>query len=415
MKNYYIIIFICFIINCQKYNQRIETIYDKIIDNISFKINEILEEIKNKKVIEGKSECLNKMDKSYNGENKYGYLTKLFYDSSPNYEDIKKYYNCYYKLYQNVNQDILNKTTYVVIKYTQKQENSDTEFEQCFNKFSKIFGACLPQGCSDDEYLKIINYTNNKYSLIEGDITEAINLKPEYNFSIKNAIVPFLIPALMLIFILSIIGIQYVSSPFWSVFGFFYYLCNKRKYAEENIKTILKRNKFSQIDTLNSFVALSLNVEEVMPGSKESHINDENGLHMVVGLRGIFIIGLFFGITLQNIFITPTRIFDDEQYLKYMDLKLYSVLLFFARISQKMLYALSGFELTFKLLFYFDNQLYKQYIFNSHSTDNSSMNKSSDKSKEKKNNNNSLSFENKSKKSEEIDKIKTSLKSKERT
>ena len=57
-----------------------------------------------------------------------------------------------------------------------------------------------------------------------------------------------------------------------------------------------------------------------------------------------------------------------------MNTKLYCILFFFARISQKMLYSLSGFELTFKLLFYFDNQLYKKFVSSVQTIDLNNMN-----------------------------------------
>ena len=369
-------IIICLITNFRKTKnlEPVPTIYDKILDNISYKIDYILENIPKNEIKKSTLDCLDIIKTSYDGNYNVSYLVKLFYDSSPNYEDIKKYYNCYYNIYQNVEQEILDNLTYIVIKYTDKQENSNTEFENCFNSFSKIFGACVPNNCKNEAYLEIINYIKDQYSLIEGNITGVINLKPSEELNISRIIVLSIIPFLLLIFIFMIVGIKYISKPFWSIFGFFYYLCNKRKYNKENIQKILKRNKLNQIDTLNAFVQLSLNVEEVMPGSKESQINNENGLHIVVGLRGIFIIGLFLGLTLQNIFTTPTRIFNDKQYVQYMDTKLYCILFFFARISLKMLYALSGFELTFKLLFYYDNILYKQYISNAHINELSNLN-----------------------------------------
>ena len=409
MKNLYIIIIICLISNFQKIKNLdpLPSIYDKILDNISYKIVQILENIPKNDTKQTTLDCLDIIKTSYDGNYNISYLVKLFFDSSPNYEDIKKYYNCYYNIYQNVEQEILDHLTYIIIKYTDKQENSNTEFENCFNSFSKIFGACVPNNCKNEAYLEIINYIKDQYSLIEGNITGVINLKPSEELNISRIIVLSIIPFLLLIFICMIVGIKYISRPFWSLFGFFYYLCNKRKYSKENIQKILKRNKLNQIDTLNAFVQLSLNVEEVMPGSKESQITNENGLHIVVGLRGIFIIGLFLGLTLQNIFTTPTRIFNDKQYVQYMNTKLYCILFFFARISQKMLYALSGFELTFKLLFYFDNKLYKQYISNAHINELSNMNLNQVVDNKKDNNKLNLSEINtkKNSKSQDSDKV----------
>ena len=371
MKNYYIAFIISFILNFNIINNIEPSIYANITDNIYEKIEETIEHFLNDDKMK---KCINIMKESFKGKFKYSYLTKLFFDSSPNFEDIKNYYYCYNNLYTNVNKDIFENLTFIVIKYTDKAKNNYTEYENSFNSFSKVFGACIPQGCSDDEYYNIIEYINAKYELIDGNIIGVVNLKPLKSYSFFEKFSQILIPFLMILFILLLIEIRYISGFFWSLFGFIITKLNKKKYGEENIIKLLKKNKLSQIDNINSFMKLSSNIEEVMPGNKESQISNENGLQIVVGLRGFFIIGLFLGLTLQNIFTTPTRIFDNKQYKKYMNTKLYCFLFFFARISQKMLYALSGFELTFKLLFYFDNQLYKKFVSSVQTIDLNNMN-----------------------------------------
>ena len=369
---YFLNIIICFLININNiYNEESEpTIYTQTIENISTKINQIINELENTNF----TKCLNIMKEAYQGENKNSYLMKLFFDSSPIYEDIKNYYNCYNNLYTNVKKEILNDLTFIVIQYNDKYEKNYTEYENSFNSFNKVFGACVPQGCTNKEYFNILSYVNKDHYLIEGNIQGVVNLKPLKEYSLWEKFLELLIPISMIIFIILMIEIRYISNLFWTLFGILFSKCHKNKYDEENIAKILKKNKLNQIDTLNGFIKLGVNLEEVMPGSKESLISNENGLQMVVGLRGIFIIGLFLGLTLQNIFIIPTRIFDNKQYRKYMGTKLYCFLFFFARISQKMLYALSGFELTYKLLFYFDNYLYKHFSSSGQSIDLNNMN-----------------------------------------
>ena len=369
---YFLNIIICFLININNiYNEESEpTIYTQTIENISTKINQIINELENTNF----TKCLNIMKEAYQGENKNSYLMKLFFDSSPIYEDIKNYYNCYNNLYTNVKKEILNNLTFIVIQYNDKYEKNYTEYENSFNSFNKVFGACVPQGCTNKEYFNILSYVNKDHYLIEGNIQGVVNLKPLKEYSLWEKFLELLIPISMIIFIILMIEIRYISNLFWTLFGILFSKCHKNKYDEENIAKILKKNKLNQIDTLNGFIKLGVNLEEVMPGSKESLISNENGLQMVVGLRGIFIIGLFLGLTLQNIFIIPTRIFDNKQYRKYMGTKLYCFLFFFARISQKMLYALSGFELTYKLLFYFDNYLYKNFSSSGQSIDLNNMN-----------------------------------------
>ncbi len=374
-KKKFITILVCFIVNIYKINNIKQelSIYNNVIESISKKINKVIKDLSNNKNLE---KCLNIMKHSFQGKYKNSYLTKLFYDSSPNFEDIKNYYNCYSNLYNEEDKDILENITFIIIKYKDKKYNNHTEYENSFNSFCKVFGACIPQGCKDQEYYEILNHINNdnNYHLIDGNIDGVVNLKSVKNYSFIKKISQLLIPLLMIIFIILVFEIKHISGLLWSLFGYFFNKFHKNHFGEENIKKILKINKLNQIDTLNGFIKLNNNIEEVMPGSKESQISNEDGLQIVVGLRGIFIIGLFLGLTLQNIFTTPTRIFDDKQYKQYMNTYLYCILFFCARISQKMLYSLSGFELTFKLLFYFDNQLYKKYISSVQNIDLNNMN-----------------------------------------
>ena len=72
----------------------------------------------------------------------------------------------------------------------------------------------------------------------------------------------------MILFILLMIEIKYISSLFWSIFGFCFKKLNKNQYNKEDIQKILKKNKLNQIDNLNSFIKLSINIEEVMPEVK---------------------------------------------------------------------------------------------------------------------------------------------------
>lgn len=373
-----LIIFFFFTNNLEIKNQQVnpETIYDDIINKISKELNNYLDEIEKQTNKQKTKDCINKMKKYFSDSSKYkySYLTKLFFDSSPNYEDIKNYYNCYNNLYSNVNRTILNNLTYIVIKYRDLSGSKVTEYEYAFNSFSKVFGACVPKGCDHEAYFDIINFINNNNFLIEGNIIDVIDLNPTKEYSLAEIIFQLLLPILMILFILSLICIKYISGIFWSLFGCFFMICHKKKYDKEEIEKFLKLNKRSQIDAINSFINISSNIEEVMPGSKDSQITNEDGLQIAVGLRSIFIIGLFLGLTIQNIFITPTRIFDDEVYRQYMKSNLYAFLFFFARISQKMLYSISGFELTFKLLFYFDNQLYKKNVPSVQNVDLNTMN-----------------------------------------
>ena len=185
MNNKIIITLICFILNFKSFIL-VDSIFNQTLENISSEIKLIIENLTYNENITEK--CKNTMKEAYLGENSISYLTKLFYDSSPSFDDIKNYYNCYDNLYINVNDDILQYLTYVVIIYTdvKKDETDDDQYEKSFSSFFQIFGMCVPQNCSDEDYKNIVNFTNNNYKLINGKIRDAINIKPLKDYSRKN-------------------------------------------------------------------------------------------------------------------------------------------------------------------------------------------------------------------------------------
>ena len=120
MINYYIIFIICFISDFNKAkNTNESSIYSNIIENIYKKIEETITHFSDDNEMK---KCINIMEESFKGSFKYSYLTKLFFDSSPNFEDIKNYYYCYNNLQTKVNKDILETLTFIVIEYTDKQK-----------------------------------------------------------------------------------------------------------------------------------------------------------------------------------------------------------------------------------------------------------------------------------------------------
>ena len=324
-------------------------------------------------------ECKNTIKNTFLSENNQSYVMKLFYDSSPTYDDMKNYYYCYNDINPYVQKNILPNLTYIIIIYKELSENKDiNSFEYKFNSFSKVFGACVPQGCTDNDYEFIIKGLNEKYNLKEGEIGKVVNLKPNSNYSNKEIIFGSAILFLMTLFIIFLIFIKFFGAFFVKIFGLFFKIFHL-KYKTENIDKVLKKNRRIQIERILNFLKFTTNIEEIMPSSKLSEINNEDGLQIVIGLRSIFIIGLFLGMTLRSLFTTPTRSINYIQFQNFMESNLYTILFFLERNSLKMLYALSGFELTYKLICYLDKQLYQKYIVKGETLDLSSVNKFSQK------------------------------------
>ena len=191
---------ICFTININKISNKIQdiypTIYNDTIANIHTQIKNIItnfSKLTNKNISDA---CLGNINTSYTGDYYYSYITKLFFDSAPSFEDIKNYYNCYNNLYINAEKDILDNITFIVIKYKDEDYNNKTEAENFFNSFNKVFGACVLTGCENDEYYEIIKFINENNYLIEGTIEGAINLKPSKKYSIGEKIIQIIIPLL---------------------------------------------------------------------------------------------------------------------------------------------------------------------------------------------------------------------------
>ena len=242
MEKNIIIVLVFFIINIYSIisEEGEISIYSNILENLSTKINQIIVDLSDEKSLEN---CLKIMNDSFQGEYKNSYLTKLFYDSSPTFEDIKNYYNCYDNLYTDKDKHILENLTFVIIKYTDKEQENHSEYENSFHSFSKVIGACIPKGCEDSEYSKMIGLINDDYHLLDGTVNGVINLKPSKNYTLVEKISQLLIPFLMFIFIILVIEIKHISGLLWSLFGYFFNIFQRNKYGEENIKKILKKIK----------------------------------------------------------------------------------------------------------------------------------------------------------------------------
>ena len=86
----------------------------------------------------------------------------------------------------------------------------------------------------------------------------------------------------------------------------------------------------------------------------ESDKND-NTLNMIRSIRGILLIALVVSKSFVYIYHLPTKVFNETNMEKLINSYSFPLIYYGERFGKKMLYAISGFELTYILISYFDN------------------------------------------------------------
>ena len=270
------------------------------------------------------------------------FLIKLYRDLSPMYGDVSSYTFCYNNVYlsndgKNTTGAITNydTLTYMIFKYKYFPSSNSDQSSITYNSFYKALGVCVPRGCSVEEYNNILFDLNDTYHIINNvdlSVTSFIDLGEK--IEPKYLILKLIIPVISLLLLMC----QFLLAIPKKMFS----LCIKR-----GRKTV---NKFV------SCFSMPQNIKEVFGMEKESSIYNDNGISFIAGFRGIIMILLVFGLVFKNIYINPLQMYSKNNFEYLLNNSFFSFLFFIMKFSYKMLYSLSGFCLSYKFLFYLENE-----------------------------------------------------------
>lgn len=384
--------------------QDIEKLGLTFINNI---INETIEERKDYI----SDSCHSSLGNALNDPNQL-YLIKLFRDSAKNKNDLGSYLDCFTINYQFNNtwtDSIRDNLTYIIIHIDQKLNGyniTDVRYET--GHF--LFGGCVIKGCNTTDYKILFDGLNSKSDLFPKVTLQEIevydwgdNLNTNYSLSFFLN----LIPAYLIFFVF--LWSCFPSIPVFMFRSFFRkYEENSNKnedflfsqsnlsdepdifkilkqesekkleendksdsliYKKNNEESLIEKSKISvinitydqiKLNRLKNCFELIENAEEILNTNVSLHnmtINNDSGLSIVKGLRGLNIIWLIVGFVFKILYNSPIKIFCNIAFKKLVMSFTYSFILFGLRFSPRIFFSLSGYCLIYKMLCYLDNEV----------------------------------------------------------
>ena len=271
------------------------------------------------------------------------YLLLLYYDSSKSKNDLGSYTDCTssqtisYKEY-NITDDekdkYKNNSTYIVVQINEKKNNisfADISYQE--NEY--LVGLCIKKGCSENAIRKTFKELNKEVTFFEEFDYDDIQVYDLDNKNINKIII-------------SIFGL----TPFFIIFILIIFSCFK---CLPNI--IFSRVNPRKANSLKKCFNLKNNHEEILGNFQENEniVSNDTGLTIIRGLRGFNMIAVLISTSFFYIYHLPTKIYNKDTFKAFITSFWFSVVYYGARFGVKILYAISGFELVYKMLNYLDN------------------------------------------------------------
>ena len=365
MKSNNLIILILIFINCSFSKNNIEVNLTNFTLSIKESVKELFFQIKNS--TNNKSKCFNDISDYYNKSNN---AEKFILDSSKTKNDLIPYLYC---LENKSNEESIfiitkiyelelmetkyinssNKTDNITIDTQSNNNKTENYTKYMLYPNNYILGLCLPkiESCDVFDYKSLINkifelryelfQVNTSY--IEFETIHINKFESVYNnfelIKILNFI-PFIFILIQIIFCI------FPSIPRKIIINIRILICCCRKKPNLSFYKPIK----------NSFT-ISENLDEIYGNEKNnSKINNDAGLKYIIGIRGINIIFMIIGIVFQILINSPSHIHSAIHFNNMISNLTYGLIFYSVRYAPRILFASSGFILSYKLLCFFDDR-----------------------------------------------------------
>ena len=290
----------------------------------------------NNETLEISPKCKEILYNSFIKEKIDKYYSLLYYDSSKSKNDLGTYSDCLNANleYDNENKEEFKKNITFVIFYF-KESLPYQFYNLSINEGEFMIGFCLPLNCDKEDYKKIFRKIYNEIFLIDEETEYEIktfDLKEKKNYSIFLSCIP--------LFILIIICL-------FSLFKFIPAFLFKLFIPKNKIESCF--NIFDNMDEI-----LSQNY------SGKNLATNDMGLFAIRGIKSLTLILILFSESFQQIYQIPAKIFSLTQITELLRNELFTFVQFGDRFGTRLLYGLSGFILSFKMLYYLDNEVEKK-------------------------------------------------------
>ena len=281
-------------------------------------------------------------------------LMSFFYCMEDNKKNITPIY-VIMKIYElSVNLNVIKDKN-----VTQLKENSN---HSMIYPAYYLLGFCLPfiSECYNEKNEKKSEYKNIiekifdlRYELYQINRTiietEIVTIKEKENiWKNEDTLILFLHFIPLLIIIIQIIFCLFPFTPkILIVFIRKFICCNKNK----------NLNSKSLYNPIKKIFRIGDNIDEIYGSSKlNSKLNNDSGIQFIIGIQGCNILFMIVGNVFETLIHSPTHIFSVLNFKKVMIDYKYSLLFYCVRYAPKMLFACSGFILSYKLLSYIEDK-----------------------------------------------------------
>ena len=285
-------------------------------------------------------ECINNINKTYNiSESKY--YSIFYYDSSKSKNDLGSYTDCFSgntDYYYKEKNEIKNNITFVVIYITEDSINGK-KTNQYTEKDDYLLGFCVVNGCLDEDYKKLFISINNDINFVKKKNmkVQVYNLKEERNcFLMFIQCIPLFIIIIICLF-----------SLFKFIPGFLFQCCIKSYKAKEDIKSC-----FNLVDNMDELLSTNQ--------SGKILITNDMGLLVIKGIKSLTLMLVLCSESFQQLYQLPNKIITANEFIDLLKNPLFTFVQFGDRFGMRLLYGISGFILSFKMLYYLDNEIEKK-------------------------------------------------------
>ena len=340
--------------NCQNTpSDYIGHITDILVDLISEAMTLSIDKALNASIKNGNQTQIDEMKKCkeayeiFNKEYEYGnkddlhyqlrryYTTLIYQESSKSKNNLGEYTDCI----ENQNIDLTNVTiseelreeirknsTYTIFRIYEKSNKPINDFRFKDNEY--LFGLCLKKGCSE-ESIKTMFYEFNKEIILFEKLNDS-NITI-YNLESGRQYVQYerMIPIFIIIL--------------FALFDFIAWVLRTKCLREHS-----KIKKFFELFTVSD------NFKKILGDKNE--MNKEK-LNIIRGVRGIMLISLVISTSFFYIYHLPTKVFNQENMENLLKSWLFPLIYHGERFARKILFSLSGIELTYRMLEYLDGEL----------------------------------------------------------
>lgn len=342
--------------------------------------------------------CFNDVYNKLN-QNNQSYILKFWKDSTKNKNDLGSFFDCYNIHYDDGSykhdSNILNNLIYLMIQVDSENKSKYSMTDTRYEAGNYLFGACFPNSCNEDEYKYIFFAYNDDIKDLQLKDVNVYPFPKDLDCYKDWKTYINLIPVYFILIFCLFSGFTVIPVFLFSC-CFKKRLYKNRKIAESSVNGIddittddifqrrlteykeMTESKLSQNMVTNNCFGFDNNIKRIpdpitvskfkdcfnieenseqLTNDNDRKLNNDDGLTLVRGLRGISMILLTTGFVFRELIASPVKNFCFVLFKGLLSNYAFGIQLLGLRIAPNLCYSISSYILTFKLINYLDDQI----------------------------------------------------------